>query len=390
MTDKPDKPGEFNEDVVRKFTPDGDELPMDDEEREALLRAFAKSQAWQKEERRRRAIYGEIREIVTGLQNGRRYVAFGDTFLWVPENYIPYQFFTAYSFSLLGPGWEERIRKPSHDDEHPLVSWAKASNEFHRRVRPSSDGIISYMPNAEMVALFRLGYEGFIVQHNAAFRREVFSRIRTSGEFHGARNELSVGAFLAVAGFEVEYLPEQLKQKTPDMSASHKLIESEFSIEAKRKHPEKSSRRKTVNKDGRWKLGLRRRIKHALEQLKTRPRPWVLAIDPELDQPMPEESDEAFGQAVYRDVSKVFATAVPSLDPPELTILLQLPYHNPGLFNTSRYTQVRLFPSRSYANSASWGLLEPILRRAGEQFSRVPFTWDDLGDGPAGRALKTH
>ena len=56
---------------------------------------------------------------------------------------------------------------------------------------------------------FRLGYDLYLIKHNAKLQRKILDRLRDKRQFQGARLELCVTASMVAAGFEINYEDEK-------------------------------------------------------------------------------------------------------------------------------------------------------------------------------------
>jgi hypothetical protein len=376
------------EPLVRKFTPDGVELEMDDTERAASLKAFAKHRAWREEDERRRAIFGNYGELVTFIRGDLRYVTIGQSVFSAEKHVDPIRFFSIFAMHLLGEKWQGGRLVDDPDCNHPIAVWARSAEEHFAAAKPDPDGVVRLLPNAAMIALTRLGYEALIVQNNAEFREEIAARLRKPGEFFGARHELSVGAFLSMAGFSVRYLRQDGDDRTPDIAAAHKNLGIGFTVEAKRKHRDRAKEPAPYQPDGSWKLGMRRPLRSAMTQMSKRPRPWMICIDLDLPCPIPIPGDVQFLDACVNDLNALERQWVGRGGAPELTLLIEMPYHSVDDYDPGLRPQIIPVASPSFAKSKEFAALRGVLLRAQDQFPRMPFSWEELGDGPAGQALR--
>ncbi|MEE9311402.1 MAG: hypothetical protein V3V10_03210, partial [Planctomycetota bacterium] len=192
--------GKTNPARISKFLPDGTEVEMSAEEQESALGMYVKYLSQQAEDRQRRANFGDYREIVSHVREGTRFIGIGSSVYHAPASVIPMRFFTRFAMSILGDDWNGGRLASAPTSPHPIAVWARDGEDHFKNAKPDQDGTVRLMPNAAMIALARLGYEAFIVQTNTDFRDEVFERMRDMKQFHAARHEVSVGAFLTMAG----------------------------------------------------------------------------------------------------------------------------------------------------------------------------------------------
>lgn len=366
---------------------------MSEAERGRALRAFQKQQAWWEDDRQRRAIFGDYRGAVTVVHNHTRLVGIGDRLYHIPDTWIPFQFFTWFATSLLTHEPRTGHFTGDVDSKHPIAAWARGMKAQFASAMPDADGSYGFIPNDATTALVRLGYEAFIVQNNTKFRDQILERLRIEREFDGARHELSVGAFLTMAGFDVEYLPEdssgtpnEERRRTPDIDASHKEAAVRFHVEAKRKHRERSESPDPRQPDGSWKLAITDPLRKAMKQLKHRTRPWMVCVDLDLPCPIPNSSDRGFFDAVDVELAAIERNHATSGGAPEVVLFIEMPYHSVKDYNPTLRPQIIPVVSASFRRAKSYQSLEPFLRRAQEQFPRMPFTWDELGAVTANQA----
>ena len=105
-------------------------------------------------------------------------------------------------------GGNSEIAKP-YEERHQILKWYNSMCSFQMKQTPEKAGTYCTSPNGAMLSWFRLGYDLYLIKHNAKLQEEILNRLRNKQQFQGARFELCAAATMIVAGFQVDFEDEK-------------------------------------------------------------------------------------------------------------------------------------------------------------------------------------
>ncbi len=199
-----------------------------------------RGQVRRNEERRQR--YGHVREPISALHQGYRFVAVGSRLYYNPEWKTFTDFLLSYVRDVMGkPWWDSQLAKPAAE-RHPVVRWFDHWVERQESARHEEDGLLSAVPDGTMSALILFAYDLYVLRDHAKLQEEVLVRLRHADQFLGARYELVVAATFVRAGFDFEYEDEtDNTRKHAEFVATFPRHAFRAAVEAKARHRKMST-----------------------------------------------------------------------------------------------------------------------------------------------------
>lgn len=183
-------------------------------------------------ERKRR--FGEVREPISAVHQGHRFVAVGSR-LYYDKNWRTFtDFLLFYIRDVMGKSfWDAEMAK-AVAERHPVVLWFDHWVDMGSQARREEDGLLSSVPDGTMSALLILAYDLYVLRHHAKLQDDVVARLRQADQFHGARYELFVAATFVRAGFDFEYEDEtDTSRKHAEFIATFRADSFKAAVEAK-------------------------------------------------------------------------------------------------------------------------------------------------------------
>lgn len=255
---------------------------------------IAESERRRHAEDRRRAAFGETREIVSTEFAGHRIVTAGNTVYW-GKNWKSFTDFLLYYIkATLGTEWgNAELAKPK-EERHPILQWYEALCQLQRRdkeeTEPNEHGLYSTVLDGPSRAYLLLAYELYVVRNHAELQESLVRRLKHADQFQGARYELFVIATMIRAGFTVRLEDESdVSRKHPELVAIHRPTGEEVAVEAKSRH-----RPGVLGRPGEpptlpgFRAGLRSLVRDAIRKKPSRP--YVIFVDanmpPEVASPL--------------------------------------------------------------------------------------------------------
>jgi SEC-C motif len=123
--------------------------------------------------------HGEGKGIITVEVNGTRFVAAGNSLHYSTGWANFHDFLNGYLAGAFGKEWGERQVKLTIDQQHPVVQWHTYLALGQQGTQPGPDGWYSSTLGAAN-AWGRLGYDLYLVDHNAELQNRLVRRLRIS------------------------------------------------------------------------------------------------------------------------------------------------------------------------------------------------------------------
>lgn len=230
----------------------------------------------------RRAVYGDVRPIISTVWQGYRFVAVGSSLHWDKvEKWRTFIDFLGYLIKLVfGVEWgAAELQKPLAE-RHVIMQWCEALRQLQLR-NPGADerGMCSGDPDGPSYAYLLLAYDLYLLGDHGKLRERLVERLKRPEEFQSARYELFVAATIIRAGFDLELENERDSSKQhAEYIATHRQTKEPFAIEAKsRRVPGVLGFQGEPVPEEDFKLDVRQLIKRALEKNITLP--YIVFLD---------------------------------------------------------------------------------------------------------------
>jgi hypothetical protein len=173
---------------------------------------------------------------------GKRARAVGGAISFRPPNETDHEFYiSVLADTLGGKKWADQQRALPEDCRHVVFGWIEHWDALRRgdvrgidRAR-SSATTMSAVASGDLMALGTLAYDIYTLRHASALPEGLARRVRTPGEFQGARYEVAVAAVFARCGYRLEWLTAR-DRKLPEFIARHGTTGTEVAVEAKSRH----------------------------------------------------------------------------------------------------------------------------------------------------------
>lgn len=192
----------------------------------------------QREQQALEATHGKGRPVISLEHEGFRIVAVGNELHWAKAEktrYFP-DFLNNYVKVQTGEAWGNAELKKPLKDRHQILKWYDSLCRYQQTVKPEADGTYKQIPTGAMLCWYRLGYDLYLIKHNAQLQKRILERLRHPQQFQGARFELVVAATMVVAGFEINYEDEgDTSRRHAEFVAKHNSGLS-VAVEAKSRH----------------------------------------------------------------------------------------------------------------------------------------------------------
>jgi len=184
------------------------------------------------------AAHGKGKPIITTEFKDWRFVAVGNELHYAKKEKTKYfpDFLGNYIGSKLGTAWgNSEIAKPL-EERHQVLKWYDSMCHFQRKQTPGEDGTYRTSANGAMLSWYRLGYDLYLIKHNADLQEKSLHRLRNKQQFQGARFELCVTASMIVAGFEINFEDEGDSSRKHAEFLARDGSGLEIAVEAKSRH----------------------------------------------------------------------------------------------------------------------------------------------------------
>lgn len=187
-----------------------------------------------REEFERRQRFGNVRPLITTVDQGHRLIAVGSRLYYHPEWRTFTDFLLFYVRDVMGRKWREAEGAKQGYERHPILQWRDRFVEASKTARREEGGVVSAVPDGLMSALIFLAYDLYVLRDHAKLQDEVVQRLRHRDQFYGARYELFVAATFIRAGFDFAYEDEtDTTVKHAEFIATHKESGLVVAVEAK-------------------------------------------------------------------------------------------------------------------------------------------------------------
>jgi hypothetical protein len=182
-------------------------------------------------------------DIQTSWQaQGKRVRAVGSAITFRPPNETDHEFYiSVLADTLGGKQWADEQRALPEDRRHVALGWIDHWDALRRgdvegidRAR-TSPTTMSAAASGDLMALGTLAYDIYTLRHASVLPDALAHRIRTPGEFQGARYEVAVAAVFARSGYNLEWITAK-DRKLPEFIARHVTTKTEIAVEAKSRH----------------------------------------------------------------------------------------------------------------------------------------------------------
>lgn len=251
----------------------------------------------------RRQQQGHGRPIISFTDHGYRLVAVGKTIHW-DKNWLVFpDFLLSFMKKTLGLEWGAREQSKG---QHPLFRWLEKFKRLNDSL-PTDGKMKSTLITGFIACWLRLAYALYLVEHNDTLPKPLLRRLRDPAFFMPAYYEATVGAALAVAGFQLSCAETKATSTpTPEFRAKSKASGTTYEVEAKRKDRWKAPTDDPANADFQRELEsyVRDQIHGASKKNLTNPIYWFELNIPTLAAETAWRTVTAKVEAIIRDAEK--------------------------------------------------------------------------------------
>jgi hypothetical protein len=175
---------------------------------ESMSRAGQRFREHMRREAERKRRYGEVREPISAVHKGYRFIAVGSR-LYYDKSWRTFtDFLLFYVRDVMGKSWWDAEMTKPVAERHPIVRWFDRWVKESEQATREESGLLSAVLDGAMSALLLLAYDLYVLRHNGKLQDEVVARLCHADQFPGARYELFVAATFVRAGFDFEYEDE--------------------------------------------------------------------------------------------------------------------------------------------------------------------------------------
>jgi hypothetical protein len=193
---------------------------------------------------RRFARYGSVRPIIQADFAGQKWIAIGSVLHHSDQWETFHDFLIYFVRRTFGFTWGKKESAKPIGQRHPVVELSAAVAKFLTKYQPDKDETVVRAPaNGIIKTYLSLAYDLYIVSDTLLNResrhllKKLLKRLRSRGEYQGARYELAVIATMVRANFEILDLGQRdPSKKRPEFLAQHRISREIVAVEAKSKH----------------------------------------------------------------------------------------------------------------------------------------------------------
>jgi hypothetical protein len=189
-------------------------------------------------EQQRTAQQGFGKPIISAeVAGGHRIVAVGNT-VHFNRTWKTFPDFLNYVLSrFFGGQWGNAELKKDEGEMHPVALWYRR-NALQQAKHAGKAGEVFSMPDTGAShAYLELGYNLYLLEHNAELQQRLINRLKQSDQFLGALSEVRIAGMLVRAGFSIKFHDEGDSSKTHcEYDVRRLKTGKSFSVEVKTKH----------------------------------------------------------------------------------------------------------------------------------------------------------
>jgi hypothetical protein len=193
-------------------------------------------------EKQREKQQGLGRPIISTIHNGIRVVAIGSRIMQSPNWRTFHDFLFDYAKTVLGEAWGTAELQKPRELRHPILNWYHDATIYLNTFIKQPGKVHLAPKNASADAYLNLGYNLYLLEHNAKVQEVLLNRLKNPDQFFGACYETFVASALIKAGFDIEFEDESDSTTSHcEFIATFRETGKKFSVEAKMRGPNKSS-----------------------------------------------------------------------------------------------------------------------------------------------------
>ena len=188
-------------------------------------------------EKQRAAQQGLGKPIISAEVAGHRLVAVGNKIHTTKGTKTFADFLVPYVGTVLGAEWlTAELQKPEVE-MYPVALWYR-KDALHRRKHVVKPGEVFSAPEIGATrALLDLGYNLYLLEHNAELRSRLIARLRNRNQLLGAMSELRFAGMFTRAGFSIAFQNEDDNNTTHcEYDVTRPATGRSFSVEVKTRH----------------------------------------------------------------------------------------------------------------------------------------------------------
>lgn len=188
-------------------------------------------------EAQREAQQGLGKPIISTEVAGHRIVAVGNT-VHFNERWKTFPDFLNYMLSrFFGGEWGNAELKKTEQEMHPIALWYRRNALQQAKYKGNPGEVFSMPETGASRAYLELGYNLYLLEHNAEVQKRLINRLKKRDQFLGALSEVRVAGMLVRAGFGIKFHDESDGTKTHcEYDVRRVKTGKSFSVEVKTKH----------------------------------------------------------------------------------------------------------------------------------------------------------
>ncbi|HUN24905.1 MAG TPA: hypothetical protein VMU67_01265 [Steroidobacteraceae bacterium] len=189
------------------------------------------------EEQQRTAQQGLGKPISSAEVAGHRVVAIGNT-VHFSKGWRTFPDFLSYMVGrFFGGEWGNAELRKSEEEMHPIALWYRRNALLQAKHAGKPGEVFSTPETGAARAFLELGYNLYLLEHNAELQQRLINRLKQRDQFLGVLSELRVAGFFVRAGFSVKF-HDETDRTTSHCEYDGRRIETgkTFSVEVKTRH----------------------------------------------------------------------------------------------------------------------------------------------------------
>jgi hypothetical protein len=188
-------------------------------------------------EKQRAAQQGLGKPIISAEVAGHRLVAVGNKVHTTKGTRTFPDFLVPYVGTVLGAEWLTAELQKEEAEMYAVALWYR-KDALHRRKHVVKPGEVFSAPEiGASRALLDLGYNLYLLEHNAELRSRLVARLRNRDQFLGAMSELRFAGMFTRAGFSIAFQNEDDSDTTHcEYDVTRTATGKRFSVEVKTRH----------------------------------------------------------------------------------------------------------------------------------------------------------
>ncbi len=172
------------------------------------------------------------------VHQGYRWRPVYSTLRYRPLTETFHEFILKRSFELFGEDWRQQEASLPQKEQHVFMRWVGSLFEWKKTSQTDSNKVDERVwaaaPSGEVKALLQFAYDIYCLEAIDRLPDFLLERVKNKNEFQGARYEIACAAIMARAGFEINFLDDQVRaERHCEFIAINKYTREQVGVEAK-------------------------------------------------------------------------------------------------------------------------------------------------------------